>query len=184
MNISTLLLRSAGVAALLVATPALAQSQTDRARTAIAEAQAKIDAAIKVGATTEAPEALARAQSSLRTAQEDLARSRELASIDDANQASTFADQALGITERRKSQAAAATRERSSSAEADAAVAQQDAAAANARADAAQQDAAAANARADAAQQDAAVARSQPPSAQPSAERPCSNGRDGRTLGG
>ena len=165
MKYSAFILRGVAASALLFATasPAFAQSQTDRARMAISEAQAKVDAAIKVGATTEAPRELAQAQAALRTAQEDLARSRELASIDDANQASAFADQALGITERRKSQAAAATREDRADANATAAAAQQDAAAANARADAAQADAANANARADAATADAAVARSQPP---------------------
>ena len=149
MRTISIIARGVGVAALMVATPALAQSQTDRARTAIVEAEAKIDAAIKVGANTEAPEVIAEAQAALRMAREDLSRSRELASIDDAHQASALADRALGIAERRKAETANATREQRTDAEASTAVAQQDAAAANARADAAASD--------------AAVARSQPP---------------------
>ena len=47
-----LLMRGAAVAALLVATPSLAQSRIDRARTSVAEATAKVEAAQTAGAET------------------------------------------------------------------------------------------------------------------------------------
>jgi len=174
MRIKTWLARGAGISALLIATaaPAYAQSNTDRARTAIVEARAKIDAAVKVGATGEAPRLIAQAQASLRTAEEDLARSHEKDAIDDAHMASRYADEALGIAERNKNDNALAERERRLNAE-NAAVAER-ARSANAEnaAAAAQASAADANARAEAAQQaasasaaEAAAARATPPPA-------------------
>ncbi|MES2442319.1 MAG: hypothetical protein V4574_05775 [Pseudomonadota bacterium] len=172
MRYSRWMARGLGISALLIvsASPAFAQSKTDRARTAIVEARAKIDAAVKVGATGEAPRLVAQAQASLRAAEEDLARSRELDAIADAHRASALADEALGVAEQGKREDAVAARERAADAE-NAAVAERarSATAENAAASA-QASAADANARADAAQQaaaasaaEAAAARATPP---------------------
>ena len=172
MRYSRLLARGAGISALLIATasPAFAQSSTDRARMAITEAHAKIDAAQKVGAVGEAPRLLAQAQASLRTAEEDLARSHEKEAIDDAHQASQFADEALGVAERNKTDAAVAERDARVNAEQTAAAESARSASAETAASAAQESAADANARAEAAQQaasasaaEAAAARATPP---------------------
>jgi hypothetical protein len=124
--------------ALVMSGPALAQGKKDRAREAVASAQAKVDAAAKVGAGGETPRLLARAQEMLRIAQEDLASDRKDKAIADANSASTFADQAIGEAERFK-----AERARADKAAADAATmdAQRTAADERARADRAAADA-------------------------------------------
>src|SRR4051812_24819801 len=111
--------RGAGMTALLIVSisPAFAQSKTDRARMAITEAHAKVDAAVKVGAVGEAPRLVAQAQAALRTAEEDLARSHEYDAIEDAHHASALADQALGLAEQGKREDAMATRERAAAAE-------------------------------------------------------------------
>jgi hypothetical protein len=121
----------------------------DRARTAIAAASAKVDAANKVGAIGEVPHLQAQAAAALRTAQEDLSRGDQEQAIADANHAAELADTAIGTTQKHRAEdhATAVTA---------AVSAQQDAAAANARADSAQQAAAAAAA-------DAASARAAPP---------------------
>jgi hypothetical protein len=167
MKYSNLLIRTAGVAALLVATaaPAYAQSSTDRARMAQSEASAKIDAAVKIGGAGEAPRLLAEAQAALRSSKEQLARSHERDAIDEANRASMLADQALGVADRAKNDAAVEQANRASDAEATAAAAQQQAAsqaeqraAAESSAASAQAEAAAANDRAAVAQQAASNA--------------------------
>jgi len=174
MRIKTWLASTAGATVLLIATaaPAFAQSDTDRARTAIVEARAKIDAAIKVGATGEAPHYVAQAQSSLRAAEEDLARSHEKDAIEDAHRASRYADEALGVAEQNKSADAAAEREARLNAESAAMAERARSASAETAATAARESAADANARAEAAQQaatasanEAALARATPPPA-------------------
>lgn len=181
MKFPSVILQGVAASALLFATasPALAQSRTDRARMSITEAQAKVDAAIKVGAATEAPELVAEAQSELRSSQENLARGNKDESIAGAHRASELADQALGVTEQRKQAAASAERDRRQNAESVAVSAQADAEAqrdgrlnAEAAAGAAQQDAAQANDRAQQAQQAASSAAADAAAARASADKP------------
>ncbi len=156
MSRLTILKRGICVSALVLlsATSAFA-GKSDRAREAIAQAQAKVESANKVGATGEVPRIQAEAEAALRTAREELARGHKGDALTAANRASALADTALGMTEKNRAEDQNAQR---SSAEAAAANAQQDAASANARADAAQQAAASAAA-------DAAAARAAPPPA-------------------
>lgn len=144
----------AGLAALLIvsASPAWADGKADRARQAVAEARAKVDAMSKLTAGGEFPRLQAEAQATLRTAEEDLAGMSKDKAIADANRASQLADTAIGLAQRNQAEAA-----QQSQVSAQAAVqAQQDAADANARAEAAQQAAAQAQA-------EATAAKNQPP---------------------
>jgi hypothetical protein len=134
--------------ALIAGPPALGQGKKDRAQEAVAAAQAKVDAASKLGAAGEVPRLLAEAQGALRTAQEDLARDKKTDAIADANRASTLADQALGESQRAKLNRARDDKQASDAAAADAA-----------------RSAADANARAAAAEADANAARNAPPPA-------------------
>jgi hypothetical protein len=134
--------------ALFAASPALGQGKKDRAREAVAAAQAKVDAAGKVGAAGEVPRLLAQAQAALRTAQEDLAGDHKEQAIADANHASMLADQALGEAQRAKLARARDDKQAADAAAADAA-----------------RSAADANARAAAAEADANAARNAPPPA-------------------
>ena len=79
--------RGIGIAAVFLASasPAFAQSETDRARMAITEAEAKIEAAVKIGAVGDAPRLVTEAQASLRAAHEELASSRENGAIIEAH---------------------------------------------------------------------------------------------------
>ena len=127
--------------ALFLATgPAIAGDE-ERALAAIAQAQGKIDAAAKRRAGDGDPAVLAKAQASLRLAQEQLKSGKEQAAIRSAVDAQQFADTAIGES---KARADADAQMQANTAVA----AQQDAAAANARADAAER--AAASAAADA----------------------------------
>ena len=158
MNRLTITARSVGLATLiaLTATPALA-GREDRAKVAIAAAQAKIDAANKLGASTETPRLAAEAEAALRAAREDLARDRNAQAIDHANHAAMLADTALGQATKAKENREAALRADSERAEAARRLdAERAADAANARANAAEVAAAAAAA-------DAAAARAAPP---------------------
>ncbi|TVV75468.1 hypothetical protein [Sphingomonas solaris] len=133
---------------MLAATPALAGDE-ERARAAIAEAQGKIDAAGRMKAGEVTPDAIAKAQASLRLAQEEIKSGHEQKAIQAAIEAQQFADTAIGRTQQRNDaavQAQAATT----------VDAQQQAVAANVRADAAEQAAASAAA-------DAQAARNAPP---------------------
>jgi hypothetical protein len=132
-------------ALLLLSSPAMAESQKDQARRAIAEASGKIDASIKVGTGGGALGLQNQARTSLRSARLDLASGLKAQAIIDANHASMLADAAIAETQR--SHAAAENAQRSNT-EALASTALQSAAVANARADAAQQAATIANAEA------------------------------------
>lgn len=147
MRFPTILACVSGVA-LVAASPALGQGKKDRAREAVAAAQAKVDAAGKVGAAGEVPRLLAQAQAALRTAQEDLAGDHKEQAIADANHASMLADQALGEAQRAKLARARDDKQAADAAAADAA-----------------RSAADANARAAAAEADANAARNAPPPA-------------------
>src|SRR5690349_24804575 len=111
MRYMGVILRGVGISALLIATPSLAQSRIDRARTAVAEATAKVESAEKAGATTHAAETMARAQESLRVARDQLARDHRDSTINEARRASGLADQALEEAERNKTQQASAERD-------------------------------------------------------------------------
>lgn len=141
-------------------TPAFAENRRDRARAAIAQAHAKIDAANKVGATGETPRLQAEAAAELRGAEEAFEQSNEVLAIERANRATQLADTAIGQTQQnrqvdasiQRADAAAAV----SSAQQQAADAQAQAADAKARAAVAEQQAASAAA-------EAAAARAAPP---------------------
>lgn len=140
----------AASALLLTAGPAFAGDE-ERALAAIAQAQGKISAASRLPATPASPELLAKAQASLRLAQESYKSGKEQAAIKSAVEAQQFADTMIGESQQQAStdaQVNAST----------AATAQQDAAIANARATAAEQ--AAASAAADARAARAAAATS------------------------
>ncbi|MET0370592.1 MAG: hypothetical protein ABW039_04350, partial [Sphingobium sp.] len=120
----------AASALFLTATPAFAGDEED-ALAAISQAQGKIEAANKLKVGTTSPELLARAEASLRLAQESLKSGKEQAAIRAAIDAQQFADTVIGESQQRAemdAQVQAST----------VAGAQQDAAAANARADAAE----------------------------------------------
>ena len=147
----------ASVLSLMVVTApvAMAQGKADRARSAIAAAQAKIDASAQVGAGNAVPAEQARANEALAQAKEMLASGHKDEAIAAANRASALADTALGRTQQTH---AAVNAARTDAAAAAVDSARQDAAASQAQAAQAQAQAADANARADAAQQQAAVA--------------------------
>jgi len=147
---------------LLVATPAIAGDDHERATQAISAAQAKIDAANKVGASGEVPGMIARASATLAHARDDLHDGHKRRSFDEAVEAGRLADTALGLAQRgqnaEQQDRIAAERDQRNNAEAAAVSAQQNAADANARAANAEQAAAMAAA-------DAAAARATPPPA-------------------
>ena len=143
---SVILMGFVASTALVMPTAASAEGKTDKARKAIAAAQAKIDAANIVGAAGDAPRLHAQAVTRLHLAQDELAHHAKDAAIRDATRASELADQALSVSQRERTNAQQATT----------AEAQRQAAEANARASNAQ-------AAAAAAQADAAAARSAPP---------------------
>ncbi|WP_213980855.1 hypothetical protein [Sphingomonas sp. dw_22] len=128
MQYFSFLMRSAGISALLIATPALAQSRIDRARTAVTEASAKVEAAQTAGAATYAPDTMGRAQEALRGARDQLAHDNRDSTISEAHRASGLADQALAESERNKATRASAERDARLSAEATANAATADAA--------------------------------------------------------
>jgi hypothetical protein len=125
--------------ALLATSPAFAGGKNEQATAAIAAAEAKIDAANKVGASGEVPRVQASAGAALRAAKNDLSHGEKDEAIIDANRAATLADQAIG--EAQKAQAGRAAMQQGAAAEA-----AEDAAAANARAESAQREAATARA--------------------------------------
>jgi len=151
---------------LAIATPAAA-GKSDRAREAIAAAEAKVHTAETLGASADSPREAAEARASLAIAQEDFKSGHKEDAIQEAIHASALADTAIGMSERHKQAAVAQAREgQRATAEAardqvvaakdQAASAQDQAAAAQQQAANAQQQAADANARAQTAEQAAA----------------------------
>ena len=140
-------------AALLVSSPALAGGKNEQATAAIAAAQAKIDAANKVGASGSVPQLQASAGAALRDAQTLLSRGKKDEALAAANRASELADRAIGESQKVASQQSMMQQNDAASA---AASARQEAANANVRAQSAEQ-------AATAAAQDAAAARAAPP---------------------
>ena len=146
---------------LAVSNPAAAASTSDRAREAIAAAEAKVHTAETMGADTQAPRETAGARATLATAREDFKSWHHEAAIEDAIRASAMADTAIGLTQQHKDAAIAAAREDQratvDSARDQVAAARNQAAQAQDQSVAAQQQAADANARAHSAEQSAAA---------------------------
>lgn len=119
----------------MVTTPAFAGDE-ERALAAIAQAQGKIDAAMRMkNGTTTSPETLAKAQASLRLAREEYKSGKEQKAIESAVEAQQYADTVIGETNQTADLNAQAQAETT-------AAAQQEAANANARAAEAEQSAA------------------------------------------
>jgi chromosome segregation ATPase len=155
-------MRGASISALLAfsAVPAYAGwGKADRAHAEISSAQAKIESANKLGASTAAPAVMAHAQAELQTAKENLESGNKDTAIEQAIDAQRIADTAIGQVNRAHQEAAAdhaAQVQQDAQTQVDAANARADSAAASAqdandRAQSAQQAAAAANAQAEAA---------------------------------
>lgn len=125
--------------------------KTDRAREAIAAAEAKIQAAETSGAEVDMPRRVAAARAELARAREDLSSHRKDEAIDTAIRAGALADAALGEARKHKDEALAAEQQ----AKVDAVVSAQQ------QTSQAQVEAARANARADNAQQSAAISAAQ-----------------------
>jgi len=164
MSRLSILSRGVAVSALIVmgSVPAIA-GKADRARSAIDQAKAKVDAADKVGASMNTPGLTARADAALATAQEDLKSGHKEDAFDAATQASELADTAIGQAQKSHAEALHAAQDNA----AQTGVAAQAAVdSANQRADAATQAANDASQRADAASQAAAAASEQAAAAQ------------------
>ncbi|BBF68285.1 MULTISPECIES: hypothetical protein [Sphingomonas] len=145
----------AASALVLTATPAFAGDE-ERALAAIAQAQGKINAAQRLPTTNPAtPELLAKAQSSLRLAQESYKSGKEQAAIKSAVEAQQYADTMIGESQQQSNMDAQAQAQATVDAQAEAG-------AANARADAAERAAASAAADAQAARNAAALAAATP----------------------
>lgn len=153
----SMFMRGASVSAFLAlgAVPALAEGKADRAHSAISAAQAKVESANKMGASTASPAMMAHAQAEIATARENLKSGNKDVAIEQAIDAQRIADTAIGEANRAGVEAASNNVAR----------AQQDAQsqveAANARADSAVASAQDASDRAAAAQQQAAAASAQ-----------------------
>jgi hypothetical protein len=153
--------------AVVLAQPAAAASTSDRAREAIAAAEAKLHTAQNLGATADAPRDTADAQAALASAREDFSHGDREVAIREAIRASALADTAIGMAQQHHNAALAAARDdqratvesardQINAAQQRADAAQDQTAAVQQQADAAKQEAAAADARAQAAQQAAA----------------------------
>jgi hypothetical protein len=178
--ISALLFASSAIC-LAMAQPAAADKISDRAREAIAAAEAKIHTAETMGASSETPRDTAEARAALAAAREDFRVKHKEMAIQDAIRASALADTAIGMTQKHKDADVAAARDAqkdtAESARDQVSAARDQAAAAQDQAMTAQQRAAEADSRAHAAEQSAAasaaaasMAASQPAPAAPVVE--------------
>ncbi len=172
---------------LAIGSPATA-GKDDRAREAIAAAEAKIHTAETLGAGTDSPRDTAEARAALAVAHEDFKAGHKEDAIKDAIRASALADTAIGMSQRHKDAALASARDaqratadnardqvvaakdQAAAAQGQAIAAQQQATDANARAESAQQSAAASAADAAAARNAAALAAAQTPPPAPQIE--------------
>jgi hypothetical protein len=134
----------------LTASPAYAGKE-DRARAAIAAAEAKIHTAESLGIGAELPRQAAEARGALAIAREHFAADRNAQAISVAIRAQSIADAAIGQLQQARQQALSDERATAEIASEQAAAAQVEAADANARAAAAQHSAASAAAEAQAA---------------------------------
>ncbi|MDB5435585.1 MAG: hypothetical protein JWR47_1842, partial [Phenylobacterium sp.] len=103
VTLASLLVSSA--VTLAIATPASAASKSDRAREAIAAAEAKLQTAESLGAATDAPRDTAEARAALASAKEDFKSGDREPAIREAIRASALADTAIGIAQHRKNDA-------------------------------------------------------------------------------
>lgn len=164
---------------LTLAVAPAAAGTSDRAREAIAAAEAKLHTAESLGAATDSPRETAQARALLASAHEDFKTDHREHAIQEAIQAQALADTAIGLAQKHRDQALAsaheseratadaaraqiaAAKDQAAQAQDQAAAAQDQSAAAQQQAaqakQAAQQQVADANARADAAQQAAAA---------------------------
>lgn len=147
-------LLAASMLAVAWTSPAMAEGKADRAKKAIAVAEAKISAADTAGADTMLAVDQAKAKQALADAREDLSAGRKEEAIETANHAAMIADANLGQAQRMKAERTAA---RVEAAKTDAAIAQ--AQANEATQQAAAQQVAAANERAANAEQSAKIAQ-------------------------
>jgi len=161
-------LLAASAMALTLATPAHA-GKADRAREAIAAADAKIHTAETMGAGSAMPHQTAEARAALAMAREKLSAGRKSTSITEAIRASALADAAIGEMQKQQERAIADERQARTdgvaAAQQQTAVAQQQSVDANARANVAQQSAAISAGEAVVAR-NAALAAAQTPAAQ------------------
>lgn len=159
----TLLAPLIAASALALAVPAHAAGSEDRARMAIAAAEAKVQTAERLGSATTFPEQTAEARAALAMAREHFERDRNSASIEEAVRAQALAETTIGRLENDKRQAMAEERADRNAAVASAnqqvISAQQDAEDARARAAAAERSAANSAIEAQAARDQAALAR-------------------------
>jgi hypothetical protein len=159
-------LLAASAMALALATPAQA-GKADRAREAIAAADAKIHTAESMGAGSEMPHQTADARAALAMAKEKLSAGDKSTSISEAIRASSLADAAIGEMQRHQDRALADERqvrtESVAAAQQQTAYAQQQTADANARANMAQQSAAVSASEATTARNAALVTAMTPP---------------------
>lgn len=155
--------------ALTLSVPAHAGGE-NRAREAIAAAEAKVHTAETLGASVSMPDATAEARAALALAHENFKRDRNSRALEDAVRAQSLAEAAIGRMEGAKQAALADERARADAqvgaANQQALSAQQDAADANARASAAEQSAASSAIQAQAARDQAELARQQAANAQ------------------
>ena len=159
-------LLAASAMALALATPAQA-GKADRAREAIAAADAKIHTAESMGVGSELPHQAADARAALAMAKEKLSAGHKSTSIAEAIRASALADAAIGEMQGRQERALADERQSHSdgvaAAQQQTALAQQQTVDANVRASVAQQSAAVSASEAVAARNAAIVAAQTPP---------------------
>jgi len=137
----------AATALAVVATPAYAGKE-DRARAAIAAAEAKIHTAETLGAGTQLPDEAAQARAALAIAKEKFSADRNAESIEAAIRAQAIADASIGKLQQDKQQALVDERANADITSQQASAAQQQAADANARATVAERSAAASAAEA------------------------------------
>ena len=95
---------------LAIASPAAA-GPTDRAREAIAAAEAKIHTAENLGASIDAPRDTAEARAALASAKEDFATGHKEPAIQEAIRASALAETAMGISQQHRDDDVANARE-------------------------------------------------------------------------
>lgn len=96
---------------LAIATPVSAAGTSDRAREAIAAAEAKIHTAEALGTATVAPRDTAEARAALASAKEDFKSGHKEPAIREAIRASALADTAIGMSQQHKDAAIASARE-------------------------------------------------------------------------
>jgi hypothetical protein len=156
--------------ALTFAMPAHAAGGEDRAREAIAAAEAKVHTAETLGASVSMPDATAEARGALAMAHENFKRDHNKQALEDAVRAQSLAEAAIGRMENSKQQAIVDERANAdaqvSAANQQALSAQQNASDANARAANAEQSAAVSATQAQAARDQAALAQQQAAAAQ------------------